>query len=91
MLLAQMTDPGWFSLVIQVGAFGLLTYMVVVMYPKQQKDLRDEREKRDKLFLAMITDLQARFTERNALVVDAMKEETRLSREMLDNLTRKGH
>ncbi len=71
-------DPsvGWGSLILQAGAFGLLTYIVIVLYPKQQKDVREERERRDDVFKSMLDTLQTKFEDRNREIVSALKEQT---------------
>lgn len=49
MLLADIPLPSdpW-TACLQAGAFGLLTYIVVWMYPKSQREAREEREIREK-------------------------------------------
>lgn len=71
-------DPvgGWGSLVLQAGAFGLLAYIVTMLYPRQQKEIREEREKRDQMFMNMIDVLQNKFNERNERISQAIKDQT---------------
>lgn len=37
--------PGWFSLVLNGGAFGLVVFMIVVLMPRLRKEVATEREK----------------------------------------------
>ena len=77
-MLAQTIEPlgGWGQLMIQAGAFGLLTYIVVFLFPTMRKEERDEREKRDAAFQAVIDALHEKFDERNSSIVDAVKDQT---------------
>lgn len=80
-LIAQVatnTDPfgGWGSLVLQGGAFGLLVYVVTVMYPRAAKDQREEREKQDEVFRKTLSDLQMRFEARNDKITVAVNAQT---------------
>ena len=42
--------PVWFNVVMQLGAFGLLTVVVVVIAPRFLAEARKERESRDDRF-----------------------------------------
>jgi len=67
---------GWGNLLLQGGAFALLAYIVIRIYPQGTKEARDEREKRDALFGDLITNLQTKFEERNAAVVAELRVQT---------------
>lgn len=86
-LLAQAADTatplgGWGSLVLQGGAFGLLTYIVAYLAPQLMKESRKEREARDQLFNTVMDALQTRFDDRNRAVVKeivgAVKDQTQI-------------
>lgn len=62
-MLAQI-DMTWPSLLIQGGAFALLTYIVTVMAPKILAASISEREARDLRFIAAIELLNSGFAER---------------------------
>lgn len=90
-LFAQMppTDPitAWGSLFLQAGAFGLLVYIVVRLYPQTAKESREERELRDKLFSQIVSGQEVKFDERNKNVVLAIKEQTVAFKEALASQT----
>jgi hypothetical protein len=71
-------DPfgGWGTMILQAGAFGLLTYVVVFMYPRASKEAREERESRDQLFSGMVHTLQEKFEERNEKIVASVEKQT---------------
>ena len=77
---AMPVDPfgGWISLLMQAGALGLLAVIVIKLFPQQQRDLQSERERRDALFTAALTAAQEKFSDRNKLVVEAIKEQTKV-------------
>lgn len=84
-LLAQVEPPlgGWGNLILQGGAFGLLTYIVVWMYPQSQKVNREEREKRDASFATLATVMQEHFETRNNFLIRAIQDQTdRLARKL---------
>ena len=68
----------WGGLILQGGAFGLLTYIVVVFAPRVMRDAREERESRDKAFSSTIDALQTRFEARNQEVITSIKEQTQI-------------
>lgn len=74
----QPVDPlgGWFAVLLQGGAFGLLTYIVAVLGPRYFRDAREERDKRDSNFIAMAEILQTKFAERNAILAQHIEKQT---------------
>jgi hypothetical protein len=54
---------GWAAVLLQGGAFALVVYMVVVLFPQTHKEVVAERE-------ALINTLQTKFDERNNRLVD---------------------
>ncbi len=65
-LLAQTIEPlgGWGGLVLQFGAFGLLTYIVTILLPahdrtvsEERKGWQEERWNRDKMFMSALAGL----------------------------------
>lgn len=75
------------STVVQLGSFGLIVYVVIIMYPREAKAARDERvareaaavverSTRDKLFSTLANVLQDRFEERNSRMVNAVEAQT---------------
>lgn len=78
MLFAE-ADPlgGWMQVVLQAGAFGLLSYIVIVLYPRATKDARDERAVRDESFTSLVSALQEKFENRNTLLADSIREQTK--------------
>lgn len=77
---ANAVDPlaQWGSIALQGGAFGLLTYIVVVFAPRVMKESRDEREERDKRFSSIIDTLHARFEDRNKELIASVKDQTQI-------------
>ena len=88
------TDPlgGWASLILQGGAFALLTYIIVYMWPKESSNARDERIKREVVFTAALEDMSAKFDKlvttmnnkfdaRNDRVVVALEKQTETLRQ----------
>ncbi len=69
-------DPlgGWGTLVLQGGAFALLAWIVMRLAPAVLKDAREEREKRESIFTAVIGALQDRQDTRNKEIVDAIEK-----------------
>ena len=77
----------WFNVLLQTGAFGLLAYIVVLLFPKHSKELRQERENRDKLFSDELEKLQAKFAERNEAITQAINRQTEtLVQQMRENI-----
>lgn len=76
-LIAQ-TDPlnGWFGVILQGGAFALLTYIVVWMAPDALKQAREERQSRDAIFSAIIDVIQLKTDERNKELIEAIRSQT---------------
>lgn len=77
----------WMSLTLQAGAFGLLVYIVVRLYPSEAKEARDERERRETRLQAItnvyaetmqevVDKLQRGFEDRNSKVVAALEKQT---------------
>lgn len=80
-LFAQVSSdsvPPWLSVFLQGGAFLLVVYIVIIVYPKAAKEAREEREARDARFVTVIDTLHGKFDERNTHVVAAVKEQTAL-------------
>lgn len=75
--------PTWSDTAIQYGAFGLLTYIVVWMYPRAAADARAERENRDRLLTEALKN-------QTATITDAIAEQTKSFGRMVSSL-RKGH
>lgn len=75
---APAADPlgVWGGLILQGGAFALLTYVVVRLAPMALKEAREEREKRDATFQAVITGLEVKFDERSEKIVRAVEAQT---------------
>lgn len=71
-------DPlgGWASIILQAGAFGLLTYVVVVLFPRTMKEQTEERERRDKSFSTIVSSLQHEFERRNERIEKAIRDQT---------------
>lgn len=63
----------WLSIIIQGGSFALIVYIVTIMWPRAQKDNREERERRDVRFEEMISTLHIKFHDRNQAVIEAIK------------------
>ena len=75
MLLAQAaSNPAefWPTFVIQAGAFGLLTYIVVFLAPKIIQETKEERLARDQRFESIVLAMQTRFEERNNKIIEAL-------------------
>jgi hypothetical protein len=68
----------WFNVILQGGAFALLTYIVIVMGPSTFRDNRIERETRDRRFEDIIRLMQERFAERSNQIVAAIEKQTAL-------------
>ena len=66
----------WFNIILQVGSFGLLTYIVVAMVPRSMQEARAERECRDKEFAKALTDSEERCAERNLQIIKAIEAQT---------------
>jgi hypothetical protein len=73
-MLGQAELGPWPSLLLQGGAFVLLSYIVIVMAPKQAADQRAERETRDKLHKAEVETLETKFDERHVNAVKVITE-----------------
>jgi hypothetical protein len=76
-MLAQVTpiaDPisPWLSILLQGGSFGLLVYIVVVVYPNSAKEARTERETREEVYTKAIDKIENKFDERNNILVAAL-------------------
>ena len=78
LLIFADVDPlgGWAQIILQGGAFSLLVYIVAVLYPQSAKDVREERERRDTAFSAMIDRMNDKFDQRNNLIVTALEKQT---------------
>ena len=89
LLFAQTVDSlgGWGSLVLQAGAFGLLTYIVIFSFPTYTKEVREERERREVAFTGLIDALQTKFGDRNALLRAAIELQTEKLAAKLDTHT----
>lgn len=79
-------DPmgGWGGLVIQSGCLGLLTILTVYVAPKLLATAKEEREKRDVLFNAVVEMLQRKHDERSTKIVEALEKQTEKFAEALD-------
>lgn len=75
-MLAQVVDTTWPSVFLQAGAFGLLAYIVIVLYPKSVSEARVEREQRDIRYETLVHLLQGKFEERNNAIVNAVRDQT---------------
>jgi hypothetical protein len=77
-LIPSSADPlnGWGTLILQGGAFMLLVYIVVWMYPKAAKEQREERETRDQLFADLVKGLQDKDEKRSDKILEALYEQT---------------
>lgn len=71
-MLAQAAADSVPSLILQAGAFGLLAWIVVYMYPHQVREARAERETRDQRFEALVILIQDKFDERHRAAIDAI-------------------
>lgn len=67
----------WLSFIIQCGSFGLICYIIAVMWPRSQTETRHEREKRDERFEQMLKTLHEKFSERNEKIVTAVRDQTK--------------
>lgn len=85
----QPTDglSGWFQVVIQLGALGLLAYLVSVIGPKHFREERDERQQRDNQFLTHAQLLQDKFQDRNALLIQHIEKQTAVLANTLEKQT----
>lgn len=75
---AVAADPmgGWGSLILQGGAFGLLTFMVTILIPREMKSAREERERRENHFAQILDNLNTKFDDRNGHLVNAIEKQT---------------
>ena len=80
---AEVTPPvnidplgGWASLILQGGAFVLLTYMITVLIPKEMKLAREERERQAGQFKTIVDDLNSKFDDRNGHIVNAVEKQS---------------
>jgi len=71
----EATAP-WLTIIIQAGSFGLIVFIVTVMWPRSQKEAREERESRDRRFETMIEALHAKFSDRNDKLVATIESQT---------------
>ena len=53
-LQSQIESSGMYNTILQFGAFGLLVYIVVYMYPKSSKEAREERKEREDRFALLV-------------------------------------
>lgn len=82
-IFAQVAAPApmdsvspWASLLLQGGAFGLVTYIVVKLYPAAAREARAEREARDAMFSTTIQMLQTKFDERSDRIIGSISDQT---------------
>ena len=73
-----LSDPlgGWASIILQAGAFGLLAYVVIWMFPSVMKDQAEERIARDRHFAMIVASLQVEFGKRNERIENAIRDQT---------------
>ena len=68
---------GWPQLVLQGGAFGLLTYIVVRLVPQQMQISAEERTARDTRFVEALTALEVKRDAQIERLIGATTEQTR--------------
>lgn len=70
----QTMDPtaAWAAVIIQGGAFMLVVYIVVRLYPQMSKESGEERERREMRLVGLVDSLQVKFEERNNKIVGLM-------------------
>lgn len=85
-------DPlgGWTAIILQAGAFGLLTYVVVYLAPKALRDATAEREARDKMFNDLVMALQTKFEARNDKMIDSINQQTRVLQDAMGRICQGG-
>ncbi len=83
-------DPisGWLSVFLQTGALGMLAYIIAVLYPKQSKESRDEREVRDKIFLEGLHDMSDSIRGQTKELVARMDDRSREIDKVVEGLYR---
>lgn len=78
-------DPmaGWISLVVQLGALGILAYVVMYLAPQLMREVRADRAGMDERHARTLELLQTKFEARTSLTVAAIERQTeRLERAM---------
>lgn len=69
-----LLDPSWASLIIQGGAFLLLSYVVVFMAPNFMREGREERAMLLDRFEKSLANIQTEFDKRNTAMLAAIRD-----------------
>ncbi len=77
-VITNPVDPmaPWISLILQGGGFALAVVIVTILYPRAAKDAREERDKRDQMWLSLVNAIQEKFENRNKVISDAIEKQT---------------
>ncbi len=72
--------PGWFSLLIQSGSFGVIVYFLVYALPKMRREIADERRQELDTFREDVTSQRQDFTRSLDGMSGTFREESRAER-----------
>lgn len=64
------------QVVLQAGAFGLLTYIVIYAFPKYESDNRAERSEQRAQFVKALADQEAMGEKRLTMIREAIEDQT---------------
>lgn len=94
MLFAQQLVGGgtdvtaWLQVLMQAGAFGLLVYIVVVAFPRYQKENKDERTEQRQEFLKSLVAQNVAFEARVSETTRAVEAQTAQFKEAIKEQTK---
>lgn len=78
-MLAQIDPnqvPPWLSPILQGGSFALVVFIVSYLYPKLTREAREDQNRRDDSWRALVREIQVRFDDRNDKIANAFDKQT---------------